>query len=200
MINDKNNITSKSKYKIILFLLVWRKIEILYMIKCRVQYYSKTLTYSKMAQFIRTPTTFDEAYDIGIQQVSQIIYHLERAIEVCWQDSSNRVLVQDNGEYFYLHSPDILSMTLKQVIEGLGYGEDQLVVVWAIDDSEDEVLSLPVQNVPLNQLALYAAGVDIPNEPPQGNFPMTVGTSNTLALPIYAPNQPHTITLTYITE
>jgi len=153
-----------------------------------------------MAQFIRTPTTFIEAYDAGLQQVSQIIYHLERLIEICWQASSSRILVQDNGEYFYLHSPDIPSMTLKQVIEGLGYGEDQLVIVWAIDDSEDEVLSLPIQNVPLNQLALYAAGTDIPNEQPQGNFPMVVGINNNVVEPIYAPNQPHSITLIHITE
>jgi hypothetical protein len=153
-----------------------------------------------MAQFIRTPTTFDEAYEAGIQQVSQIIYHLERAIEVCWQASSSRVLVQDNGEYFYLHSPDISSLTLKQVIEGLGYGEDQLVVVWAIDDSENKVLSLPIQNAPLNQLALYTAGTDIPNEPPQGTFPMTVTINNNVVEPIYAPKSLIRVLFEYITK
>lgn len=134
-----------------------------------------------MAQFVRIPTTSIEAFEIGIQQVSQIVYHLERVIEVSWQASTNRILVQDNGEWFYLHSPDIPQLTLKQVIEGLGYGNDQIVVSWALDDLQNEVLSLTVQNAPLNQLALYAAGVPLPNEPPQGHFPMvasalTVGT------------------------
>jgi hypothetical protein len=129
-----------------------------------------------MAQYIRVPTTFNEAYDMGLQQVSQIIYHLERTIEICWQPALSRVLIQDNGQWFYLYSPDIHQMTLKQAIVGLGYGDEQIKVVWALDDLQDEVLLMSVQNAPLNQLAIYAAGAEIPNEPPQGHFPQTVNT------------------------
>jgi hypothetical protein len=125
------------------------------------------------------------------------VYHLERLIEICWHASSNRVLVQDNGEWFYLHSPDIPQLTLKQVIEGLGYGQDQIVVTWALDDLQNEVLSLTVQNAPLNQMALYATGEPIPNEPPQGTFPMVAATSNSTAEPIYLPPTEVSVILPY---
>jgi hypothetical protein len=127
-----------------------------------------------MAQFIRIPTTFNEAYESGLQQVSQIIYRLSRAIEIFWHTGSQKVFVQDNGECFYLWSPDIPLLTLKHVIEGLGYSGDQIVVLWALDDLQNEVLSLSVCSAPLNQLALYAPGEPIPNEPPQGTFPATI--------------------------
>jgi hypothetical protein len=142
-----------------------------------------------MAQFIRIPTTFDEAYESGLQQVSQIVYHLERVIEIYWHTGSHRVFVQDNGEWFYLYSPDIPNLTLKQTIEGLGYAGEKIRVIWAVDDLENEVLSMTVQNAPLNQLAIYATEADIPNEPPQGQFPMVVGSGNQNAQPIYLPNQ-----------
>lgn len=153
-----------------------------------------------MAQFIRIPTTFIEAFESGLLQISQIIYHLERIIEISWHIGSQRVLVQDNGEYFYLYSPDIPSLTLKQVIDGLGYSGEQIRVIWALDNLQNEVLELYVQNAPLNQLAIYASVDDIPNEPPQGTFPMVVGSSNQNALPIYAPHNQLTVVITTVEE
>lgn len=128
-----------------------------------------------MAQFIRIPVNIHNAVNAFTQQVSQIVYHTERLIEIMWQADISRILVQDNGNWFYLYSPNIPHMTLLQVLQGLGYGDEQIIVTWSGYYTEDDILNLLVEQTPLNQIAIYGPNQQIPNHHPEGPFPAIAG-------------------------
>ena len=115
-----------------------------------------------MAQFIRTQINNAVVQNVlnHCNQVSQVSYHDERVIEIDWDYESNRVVVQDNGYWFYLDSPDIDHLTIYQVLGALGYGNEQAVVTWAEDGYADGVLNSNVSQATLNQITLCA-----PNQP-----------------------------------
>ena len=113
-----------------------------------------------MAQFIRTPipnTVFSHS-----RQISQITYRNQRSIEIDWDDTNELVIVHDNGQQFYFTSPDIQYLTIRQVLSGLGYADEQIVVSWSSDIYSYDILDYNVQQAPLNQIHLYAPGQPIP--------------------------------------
>lgn len=126
-----------------------------------------------MAQYIQAP--FDAVAFDGIIQVSQISYHDVRVIEILYEVQSGRVVIQDNGNYFYLTSPDIPQITINQALIALGYENDQAVVTWVDHSSVHSVLNEPIATVPLNQIALYPAGHVIPENHYEGVLPMIAG-------------------------
>ena len=117
-----------------------------------------------MAQFVRTPINNADIHYVldHCNQVSQVSYHNERVIEIDWDYESNRVVVQDNGNWFYFNSPDINHLTIYQVLGGLGYGDEQMVVTWAEDGDKNAVLNSNVSQATLNQISLYAPNQPIP--------------------------------------
>ena len=126
---------------------------------------SKFIQESKMAQFIRTPINNADLFNVlnHCTQVSQVSYrNFERAIEIDWDYENNRVIVQDNGGWFYFSSPDIDHLTIYQVLGGLGYGNEQMVVTWAEDGDENAVLNSNVSQATLNQITLSAPNQPIP--------------------------------------
>ena len=127
-----------------------------------------------MAQFIRNPVNIHNALNAHTQQVSQIVYHTERLIEIMWQTDINRVLVQDNGNWFYLYSPDISNMTILQALQGLGYADEQIIVTWS-DHTNNDVLNSFIEQVPLNQIAIYRPNQQVPDQHPEGPFPAIAG-------------------------
>jgi hypothetical protein len=127
-----------------------------------------------MAQYIRTPFENDN-FPFGLDQVSQIVYHSERVITIDFDTNTNRVLVQNNGETFWLTSPDIAAITMRNVFEHLGYAHEQIVLTYPEDESVNNVLDAPVQQAPLNQMAIYAPNEAIPAQHPDGPFPAVAG-------------------------
>jgi hypothetical protein len=123
-----------------------------------------------MAQFIRTPVNIQDAMSTDLHQVSQIVYHDQRIIEIDWQPSTNSIIILDNGVWFYLYSPDIHNMTILNVIQGLGYGDEQIIVTWADNNSEELVLNSYVNEAPINQIAIYGINQQIPEH--QEPFPV----------------------------
>jgi len=125
-----------------------------------------------MAQFIRTPIhNFHEVFQTLIQ-VSQVSYHDERVITIDWDPITHRVVISDLDIWFYLTSPDIDNLTMRQVLEGLGYGNEQMIVTWVADDEVDAVLGYQVAYAILNQITLYRPNQPIPEVHNQDPFPM----------------------------
>ena len=125
-----------------------------------------------MAQFIRTP--FDMDFD-GILQVSQIAYHNERVIEIFYDTDTNRVVVQNNGNYFWLTSPDINHITINQVLIALGIADEQIVVTFTADDMYNNLLNCTVEQAPLSQISIYPNNQPIPNNHDVGPLPAIAG-------------------------
>jgi hypothetical protein len=128
-----------------------------------------------MAQYIRTPCVpdFNE-----VSQVTQCSYHDERVFEIFYDNATRRVLVQEYHDYFWLTSPDIDNITVLQVLEALGYADEQIVVTWADLDLNNSVLNSPVEQAPLSQLAIYGPNQEIPLNPRQGPLPAVAGEPN----------------------
>ena len=124
-----------------------------------------------MAQFIRTPISNNVLPHC--RQISQITYRNQRSIESNWDDSNECIIVQDNGQQFYLTSPDTKNITIGQVLDALGYANEQIVVVWSSDIYSYDVLDYNVQQAPMNQISLYAPGQPIPQVHNTGPFPTT---------------------------
>jgi len=117
-------------------------------------YYSKTLfpRLYTMAQFVRNNILDINAALRTLTQVSQIVYNGDRIIEINWDYYLNRVIVVDNGAWFYLSSPDINRLTHMDVIEYLGYADDYIYVTWAENSQENFILDSPIENLILNQI------------------------------------------------
>jgi hypothetical protein len=129
-----------------------------------------------MAQFIRTPIDIDDIHGILhlSSQVSQISYHDERVIEIDWHYETRRVVIQDNGQWFFLHSPDIDNLTINHVLGALGYANEIAIITWA-DGEINDVLNSTVEHAPLNQIALYGPNQPIPEVHNQGPLPAIAG-------------------------
>ncbi len=126
-----------------------------------------------MAQYIRTP--FDGNNFNGVDQVNQTVYHAERVITIDFDTNTNRVLVQNNGETFWLTSPDIDALTMRNVFEHLNIANEQIVLTWPEDLQVNNVLDVPVQQAPLNQMSIYPHNQPIPAQHAEGPFPAIAG-------------------------
>lgn len=144
--------------------------------------FSSKTSNSKMAQFIRTPIDINNIHAVlqHVDQISQISYRDERVIEINWDRESRRPVIQDNGQWFYLTSPDIDNLTINQVLTGLDYANEQVVVTWVYGDNN--VLNSTVEQAPLNQISLYAPNQPIPQIHNNGPLPAIAGQ------PIVDPN------------
>lgn len=125
-----------------------------------------------MAQYIRTP--FDMDFN-GIVQISQISYHDERLIEIFYDIDTNRVVVQNNGDYFWLTSPDINHITINQVLIALNVADEQTVVTFTDDNMYNELLNCIVEQAPLSQISIYPNNQPVPNNHYQGPLPVIAG-------------------------
>lgn len=124
---------------------------------------------SKMAQYIRIPFDMDELDNV--YQVCQISYHEERVIEINYDSFRRRVVVRDNGEWFWLWSPDIQNLTIFNVLEALGYAGEQIVVTWTDDNQNNALLNSTVQNAALSQMSIYSPNQPIPQNHRRGPLP-----------------------------
>jgi hypothetical protein len=114
-----------------------------------------------MSQFIKTPFS---GHVCETLQVCQISYHDERIIDINYCVDSDRAVIQDNQEIFYFHNPDIENITIHEVLYGLGYGNNHIVVTWIQEGFQmNELLDIPIKNIPLSQISLYDNRYPIPN-------------------------------------
>lgn len=127
-----------------------------------------------MAQFIRTPFDINNGFN-GIRQISQITYHDQRVIEILYDDNANRVLIQNNGEWFYLRSPDIANLTIHHTLLALDCGNEQAIVTWPENEPNADILNTPIQQVGLNQISLYTPNQVVPQFHNPGPFPAIAG-------------------------
>lgn len=130
----------------------------------------------RMAQYIRVPIDVDiQQLFEHTHQVSQIVYRNQRVICIDYDTLTNRIVVHDNDNWFYLTSPDLPNMTMLEALIGLGYGNEQMVVTWADQNQENIVLNSPVSIAPLNQMALYSPNEPVPDVHHPGPFPAVAG-------------------------
>ncbi len=114
-----------------------------------------------MAQFIKTPFSGDICNTL---QVSQISYRNDRIIEINYCRETERAVIQDNQQLFYFHNPAIKNITIRDILYGLGYGNNHIIITWVISDFHlRDVLDIPIINIPLSQLYLYDNKYPIPD-------------------------------------
>jgi hypothetical protein len=127
---------------------------------------------SKMAQYIRIPC---EPNFNNVSQVCQCAYHNERVFEIYYDNNTRRILIQEYNNHFWLTSPDIENITIYQVLEALGYINEQIVVTWSENNINDSVLNSTVEHAPLSQISIYPASQSIPLNHYQGPLPNIPG-------------------------
>lgn len=117
-----------------------------------------------MYRYDSTPIDFDEKDKDGIcvynpKQVSQISlsWEKDRVIEVCYETDTGKVIIgEQHNNWYYFSSPNISKMRLIDVIYGLGYRNEIIVVDWNKDNiSPKDVLTSFVSEAPLNQITLH---------------------------------------------
>lgn len=131
-----------------------------------------------MAQFIRTPVQPHPDFWNEATQVSQVVYRNQRVFTIDYEHATNRIIIHDNGELFYLTSPDIQDITMLQVLHYLGYGNEQIVITFVDNNQPDSLLNSPVRTAALNQMTLYGPNDVIPQVHPNGPFPNVVPDPN----------------------
>jgi hypothetical protein len=102
-------------------------------------------------QYIRDYIQYEEIYNIGSEQVSQITLNGRFEVEIL--KVGNRILI-DNGEAFFFSSPDLPNMTIHQVLSGLGYTNHMMRVVWCDNNDRDNVLNSPAVAAPVSQIRM----------------------------------------------
>lgn len=141
-----------------------------------------------MAQFIRTPVEPHPDFWNEATQVSQVVYRDLRVITIDYEHATNRIVVHDNGELFYLTSPDIQDITMLQTLQHLGYGDEQIVVTFVDDNRPTALLNSPVRTAALNQISLYGPNDIVPQVHNVGPFPNVFPDPNNDAPDIPNPN------------
>lgn len=98
-------------------------------------------------------TTFFE----DIDQRSQITFTPDNGtcISVDWHIPSQRVCIQNGSEHYFLSSPDITSLTVRNVLDALECANKQIHLEWCeTEDSLDAILDMPVETAALHQLTI----------------------------------------------
>lgn len=91
-------------------------------------------------------------------QVSQIslTWEKDKVIDICYDKPTGRVIINENKNWYYFTSPNIPKMRLIDVIYGLGYRNEIIVVDWNESNiAPKHVLTSLVTEAPLNQITLH---------------------------------------------
>lgn len=129
-----------------------------------------------MAQFIRIPTNEDicqqnnEESSMNFwndnQQCSQISYRNQRVICIDWHTTRNQVFVQDGDDYFFLTSPTIENLTIRNVLEALGIDHEPIQLDWSEYNANiHNLLDTPVKTAELNQMTILSPDDRITDQP-----------------------------------
>jgi hypothetical protein len=120
-----------------------------------------------MPQFVRTnidinnylqdvESEYVEEFWNYMEQRAQVTYNNERVIVIDWHRPSHRVFVQNGPlEYFFLSSPDIEDITIRDVLEYLGCNTRYAKLEWCETSRNIEnILDTPVETVELHQATI----------------------------------------------
>jgi hypothetical protein len=89
----------------------------------------------------------------SMEQRSQITYNNE-VIVINWHAGSRSVFVNTENASFFLTSPDIKSLTIKDVIYVLDHSDKELITTWVYNNKYVDILNSTVENVSLHQADL----------------------------------------------
>lgn len=92
------------------------------------------------------------------EQLSQIKLDNRFSIELF--RVGTRILVDDiiNHSLFYIHSPDLPNMSIRDILKGLGYTNHRIQVCNTIpaNHSEQDALDSPAHTAPASQIKMYS--------------------------------------------
>jgi hypothetical protein len=109
-------------------------------------------------QYIRTPySPFNVQWGLT-EQVCQINYHDDHIVEVDWDPHRRLPVVQQNGAWFLLHSPDVGEMTMRHVLDALEYSNEILVLTYPNLNIEN-FLDTPLSETPISQMEIFPVNV-----------------------------------------
>ena len=117
-----------------------------------------------MYRYDSTPIDIDEKDEDGIcmynpKQVSQISLSWEknRVIEVCYETDTGKVIIgEQHNNWYYFTSPNIPKMRMIDVLYGLGFRNETILVDWNETNlPPNDILKSFVTEAPLNQITLF---------------------------------------------
>ena len=117
-----------------------------------------------MYRYDSTPIDIDEKDEDGIcmynpKQVSQISLNWEkdRVIEVCYETDTGKVIIcEQHNNWYYFTSPNIPKMRIIDVLYGLGFRNETILVDWNETNlPPNDILKSFVTEAPLNQITLF---------------------------------------------
>lgn len=112
-----------------------------------------------MYRYDSIPIDIDEyAKDNGmLVQVSQVsLPNNKGVIEICYEKGTNKIIIGEGADWYYFTSPNIPKMRIIDVIYGLGFRDEIIVVDWNENKiSSNDVLKSLVVEAPLNQISLH---------------------------------------------
>ena len=117
-----------------------------------------------MYRYDSTPIDIDEKDEDGIcmynpKQVSQISLNWEkdRVIEVCYETDTGKVIIgEQHNNWYYFTSPNIPKMRMIDVLYGLGFRNETILVDWNETNlPPNDILKSFVTEAPLNQITLF---------------------------------------------
>ena len=114
-----------------------------------------------MYRYDSTPIDIDE-YVVENEhlptQVSQVSlqWDNERVIEICYEKSSGKVIINGGNNWYYFTSPNIPKMRMIDVLYGLGFRDETILVDWNETNlPSNDILKSFVIEAPLNQITLF---------------------------------------------
>lgn len=106
-------------------------------------------------QYIREYIDINQLHELEPDQLCQIKVNGVFGAEIF--KLGERIIVDDvtHHDVFFLHSPDLPDMTIRDVLNGLGYVNYYIDGFWSlINMSQENVLDSPVHLVPLFQISI----------------------------------------------
>jgi hypothetical protein len=106
-------------------------------------------------QYIREYINVNQLHELEPDQVCQIKINGVFGAEIF--NLGQRIIIDDvvHNDIFFLHSPDLPNMTIRDVLNGLGYDYYYIDNFWPlINVPQDNVLDSPVHQAPLFQISI----------------------------------------------
>jgi hypothetical protein len=106
-------------------------------------------------QYIREYIDVNQLHELEPEQVCQVKVNGIFGAEIF--KIGERIIVDDviHHDVFFLHSPDLPNMSIRDVLNGLGYQYYYIDRFWSlINMSQDNALDSPVHRAPLCQISI----------------------------------------------
>lgn len=108
------------------------------------------------AKYIKTILTQNDMNSYlwqSMEQRSQIVHNNE-VIVINWHASSRSIYVQTANTSFLLTSPNSETITMKDILNTLGYNDKELITTWVYNNNHVDILNSTVIGVELHQAEL----------------------------------------------